>query len=79
MLVDEGTAVGLDRAEIIEALGNPAYLDRVSEQTREALELGIGGVPGWVLDERVLVPGAQPHEVFTRVLEQLGYEPASSA
>jgi predicted DsbA family dithiol-disulfide isomerase len=28
-----------------------------------------------VIDERALVPGAQPHEVFDRVLERLGYKP----
>jgi predicted DsbA family dithiol-disulfide isomerase len=26
-----------------------------------------------VIDERVLVPGAQPHDVFQRVLERLGH------
>jgi predicted DsbA family dithiol-disulfide isomerase len=39
------------------------------------LELGAGGVPAWVVDDRVLVPGAQPHELFERVMEQLGHEP----
>jgi predicted DsbA family dithiol-disulfide isomerase len=28
-----------------------------------------------VIDRRLLVPGAQPHEVFERVLERLGHEP----
>lgn len=73
VLVEEGVGVGLDRAEIVEALANPAYLERVVGQTREALELGASGVPAWVIDERILVPGAQPHEVFERVLERLGH------
>jgi predicted DsbA family dithiol-disulfide isomerase len=30
-------------------------------------------VPAWVLDDRLLIPGAQPPEVFERVLERLGY------
>jgi predicted DsbA family dithiol-disulfide isomerase len=76
-LVEEGSAVGLDRAEIVEALDNPGYLERVVGQTREALELGASGVPAWVIDERVLVPGAQPHEVFERVLERLGHAGAT--
>jgi predicted DsbA family dithiol-disulfide isomerase len=79
VLVEEGSAVGLDRGDVVDALVNPDYLERVSARTREALELGIGGVPGWVIDERLLVPGAQPHEVFARVLERLGYEPSNSA
>jgi predicted DsbA family dithiol-disulfide isomerase len=73
VLVEEGMAVGLERDEILDALGNPAYLEQVQSETRAALELGAGGVPAWVIDERLLVPGAQPHELFTRVLERLGY------
>ena len=77
VLVEEGGAVGLDQAEIAEAMANPIYLERVTGQTREALELGAGGVPAWVIDERVLVPGAQPHEVFQRVLQRLGHAGAT--
>jgi predicted DsbA family dithiol-disulfide isomerase len=73
VLVEEGVAAGLDRDGIVDALVNPAYLERVQSETRAALDLGAGGVPAWVIDERLLVPGAQPHEVFTRVLERLGY------
>ena len=76
VMVEEGTAVGLDGDEILEALANPAYLERVLAQTRQALEVGISGVPAWVIDQRLLIPGAQPHEVFERVLEQLGYPPS---
>jgi predicted DsbA family dithiol-disulfide isomerase len=75
VLVDEGTAVGLDEAEIIDALHDERYLERVQEQTRAAIEVGVNGVPAWVIDQRLLVPGAQPHEVFERALEQLGHGP----
>ncbi len=75
VLVEEGTAVGLDGAEISEVLGDQRYLERIEAQTRAAIEIGAGGVPAWVIDRRMLVPGAQPHEVFTRALEQLGHSP----
>lgn len=29
----------------------------------------------WLIDQRLLVPGAQPHDVFARVLERLGHRP----
>jgi predicted DsbA family dithiol-disulfide isomerase len=73
VLVEEGTGAGLDESEIIDALRNERYLQRVEEQTRGALELGVGGVPAWLIDQRVLVPGAQPHEIFAQVLERLGH------
>jgi predicted DsbA family dithiol-disulfide isomerase len=76
VLVEEGMSVGLDRDEILAALSNGEYARRVAEQTDAALELGAGGVPAWVIDERFLIPGAQPHDVFDRVLERIGHAPA---
>ena len=55
------------------------YLERIEAQTTAATDLGAGGVPAWVIDQRVLVPGAQPHELFAQVLERLGHAPADGA
>jgi predicted DsbA family dithiol-disulfide isomerase len=78
VLLEEGSAVGLEEQEIEIALREPRYLERIRQQTRAATELGAGGVPAWVIDERLLVPGAQPHEVFDRVLERFGHQPIES-
>jgi predicted DsbA family dithiol-disulfide isomerase len=75
VLIEEGTAVGLDAAEIVDVLHDQRYLDGIEEQTRVAIGLGVSGVPAWVIDQRLLVPGAQPHEVFARALEQAGHAP----
>jgi predicted DsbA family dithiol-disulfide isomerase len=66
---------GLDEHEARAELVEQQRFDRLQESTAEMLELGAGGVPAWVIDRRVLVPGAQPHEVFERVLARLGHEP----
>lgn len=76
VLAEEGAAVGLDEAEIIEAVRDERYLDRIEAETRAAFEVGVSGVPAWVIDQRLLIPGAQPHDVFERVLERLGHLPA---
>ena len=73
VLLEEGTAAGLEESDVVEALGNQSYLERVEQETRTAMELGAGGVPAWVIDRRLLVPGAQPQEVFEKVFERLGY------
>jgi predicted DsbA family dithiol-disulfide isomerase len=73
VLIEEGTGAGLDEGEIVDALRDGRYLQLIEEQTRAALQLGAGGVPAWVIDQRVLVPGAQPHQVFAQVLERLGH------
>src|SRR5436305_5849435 len=73
VLVDEAAAVGLDRSEVVDALRDDRYLERVEVNTRAAIEMGATGVPAWLIDRRLLVPGAQPHEVFERVLVRLGH------
>ena len=78
VLREEGTAAGLQEGEIVDALASGRYLERIEEQTRTAIEAGAGGVPAWVIDDRVLVPGAQPHEVFERVLGRMGHTPVGS-
>jgi len=75
VLAEEGAAVGLDETEIVDVLRDGRYLDRIEAQTRAALDVGAGGVPAWVIDQRLLIPGAQPHDVFERVLERLGHAP----
>jgi predicted DsbA family dithiol-disulfide isomerase len=75
VLVEEGAAVGLEEGDVLEVLRDGRYQERIEQYTEAAVQLGAGGVPAWLIDERLLVPGAQPHDVFTRVLERLGHEP----
>ena len=77
VLLEEAQAVGLAEDEARAAVGDAVYLERIAEQTAAALELGAGGVPAWLVDDRLLVPGAQPHELFDQVLERLGHPPVA--
>jgi predicted DsbA family dithiol-disulfide isomerase len=62
---------GLDAAEVDTVLGGDVYRDRVVGLTQQAVSIGITGVPGFLLDRRLLVLGAQPRPVFERAFEQL--------
>ena len=73
VLIEEGMAVGLPEEEIRAVLQDQRYLPRIEGSTRNAIEIGAGGVPAWAIDQQVLVPGAQPHEVFEQVLGRLGH------
>jgi predicted DsbA family dithiol-disulfide isomerase len=66
---------GLDAGEVDEVLAGDAYRDRVQGLTGQAVSMGITGVPGFLLDRRLLVLGAQPREVFERAFSQLGEAP----
>src|SRR5205814_9052118 len=71
VLRELAVGVGLDGAEVDEVLAGDAYGERVLESTRDAHSIGITGIPAFLLGRRLLVLGAQPHEVFERAYEQL--------
>jgi predicted DsbA family dithiol-disulfide isomerase len=57
--------------DVERVLTTDEYAGRVRASTNEAVSVGVTGVPAWVIDGKLLVPGAQPREVFERVFEQL--------
>ncbi len=60
---------GLEDADA--AFEGDAYEARIEASTRQAASIGINGIPAFLLQERLLVLGAQPREVFERAFEQL--------
>ncbi len=66
---------GLDAAEVDEVLAGDTLRDRVLASTQQAVAIGVTGVPGFLLDRRLLVLGAQPPEVFERAFARLSEAP----
>ena len=73
VLVEEAGAVGLVEDEVREVLAGDRYGELVTLSTQGALEAGATGVPAFALDSSILIPGAQPEEVFEKVMDRLGY------
>ena len=61
--------VGIDDPDA--AWNDPVYLERVLASTEQAHSIGVTGVPGFLLDRRLLVLGAQPRELFEQAFAQL--------
>jgi predicted DsbA family dithiol-disulfide isomerase len=61
----------LPAEDVERILTTDEYSDRVRASTNQAVSAGVTGVPAWVIDGKLLVPGAQPREIFERVFEQL--------
>jgi predicted DsbA family dithiol-disulfide isomerase len=68
---------GLDAHEVDDVLAGDAYRERVAASTAQAQSLGIDGIPGFVLDQRLLILGAHPRPVFEQAFAQLGATPAT--
>ena len=64
--------VGLLEEDVDAVISSERYLDAVRASTAEAIAIGVTGVPGFLLDQRLLVVGAQPNEVFEQTFAQLG-------
>lgn len=69
-LVKLAVEVGLDADEARAVLAGDTYADEVAADEREARQLGITGVPFFVIDEKYGISGAQPTELFQQALEQ---------
>lgn len=69
-LVGLAAEVGLDPDEVERTLAGDAFEDTVRAEGDEAHDLGLGGVPAFVLDRRMLVTGAQPADALLAALEQ---------
>lgn len=54
------------------------YQDRITASTTAVHEMGANGVPAFVVDDRVLIPGAQPRELFEKVMQKLEFESVDS-
>jgi len=69
-LAELGAEIGLDAAALIAALETGAYAGDVRADMEEAQQLGINGVPFFVLDRKYAVSGAQEPALFLEALQQ---------
>jgi predicted DsbA family dithiol-disulfide isomerase len=61
---------GLDEGEVADVLTSDQFTQEVRADEAQAHELGISGVPCFVLDRRFAVSGAQTHQVMLSALHQ---------
>ena len=70
-LADIGASIGIDRDEVLKMLNSDAYDDEVRMDLHEARQIGVTGVPFFVINRKYAVSGAQPKEVFLETLEKI--------
>lgn len=62
---------GLDAEEMQREVESGKYTAKVEEHVRWAYQIGVTGVPTYVIDDRYAIVGAQPYEVFRYALAQI--------
>lgn len=73
-LADLAEDIGLNREETIEMLNSSAYSNAVRADEAEAKQIGISGVPFFVINQKYAVSGAQPVEAFVNALNMVWEE-----
>lgn len=77
VLVAAATGVGLDAQEARALLASDRYAAEVREREQFYLQHGIHSVPAVIINDRHLIQGGQPVEVFEQALRQLAQEAAA--
>jgi len=76
VLVRYATDAGLDAAKAREVLESGAYADDVREREAYYQERGIHSVPAIIIDDKHLIQGGQPPELFEQALRQIASQAA---
>ena len=79
VLLELAAAVGLDAAEAAAVLKDGRYADEVRAAEQAWQRAGIQSVPAIVINEKHLISGGQPPEVFEQALRKIAAESASAA
>ena len=62
---------GLDGEAMQKDVESEKYTENVAEQVKWAYQIGVSGVPTYVINNRYAIVGAQPYEVFKNALSRI--------
>ena len=72
VLVRHAEEVGLDHEALRTALETKAYEEQVNEGIQHSYNIGVTGIPTFIINDQYAVVGAQDYEIFERVFEKFG-------
>ncbi len=70
VITDTARRAGLDGAEMLRAIDDGRYIARLRQSTDLGRDLGVTGVPTFIVNDRYVIVGAQSVETFLRVFRQ---------
>ena len=74
VLVELAAQAGLDPVRAREVLESNSYADEVREREQFYGQQGISAVPSVIVNDKYLIQGGQPVEVFERALREIASE-----
>ena len=76
LLLDSAEAIGMDRDVVSDLLERDADRELLKNEEAAAREIGVNGVPTFIVANKHVVTGAQPPELWGKVLEELSEQAA---
>ena len=70
-LTELAVEVGLDRKAVEQMLASDEMADAVRADEQEAQQIGVTGVPYYLINKKYALTGAQPTELFVQALNQV--------
>ncbi|SKB30085.1 Predicted dithiol-disulfide isomerase, DsbA family [Salegentibacter holothuriorum] len=70
VLEEISTSIGIDTDEVKNLLNSDAFGYEVKQDEMEARNIGVKGVPFFVIDDKYAISGAQSSEAFLQTLEE---------
>ena len=77
-LLNIAEEAGIERTRAAEMLASDEFSDEVQADITEARQLGVQGVPFFVINRQYAISGAQPTEAFAGALQKVAEEESSS-
>ncbi|WP_397536404.1 DsbA family oxidoreductase [Rummeliibacillus pycnus] len=74
ILIDLAVEVGLDRKTVENVLNDDTFATDVLTDIQKASQIGVRGVPFFVINDKYAISGAQPGEVFENAVRQVAEE-----
>ncbi|MGB0411395.1 MAG: DsbA family oxidoreductase [Pikeienuella sp.] len=75
LLLDAAVTIGMDRDVVAGLFERDADRTLVEEEEAAAREMGVSGVPTFIVASKHVLTGAQPPELWAQVLEELAARP----
>ncbi len=76
-LIDAAEEVGMDPKIVTDLLATDRDLDRVQAEEGQARQIGVQGVPFFIIDDKYALSGAQDPEAFLQVFQKIEEEAAA--
>lgn len=70
-LADIADSIGMDASVVLRLLASDADRDDIARRDAEARQMGVSSVPTFIVDGKHAVPGAQPPELWTKVIAEI--------